>query len=354
MGECNEILEELLPKTLTNDSFEAKNYNGSSIAYYNITTPFHLIMMYNTCGIPNMVDHLLLLSPSGSDYISNDDHVGGISKPHRHNYFELLIVLKGKIMQEIEGKEYLYPAGSCCLINHNITHTERFVEEGVVLFLGLQKNFMKELMVGGTSLYFQSEKAAPFNSIFTFIEDNISKDEQKYYLDFFPVYQNCKSIENLHRIADQLVRIIFMPRLGADYVIKSLLYELFDYLNKKEAFHIIPMKLNSKNDELLFYRVRHLMEDTNGRMSRSELEQMLNYSGNYLNTIVKNYTGMNLFDFGMTFCMKKAAKLLIETSMSVTAIAESLHFSNQGHFYRLFKKSYHMLPKEYREMYKKQ
>lgn len=41
MGEYNEIPEELLPKTLTNDSFEVKNYNGSSYAYYNITTPFH-------------------------------------------------------------------------------------------------------------------------------------------------------------------------------------------------------------------------------------------------------------------------------------------------------------------------
>lgn len=330
------------------NALEIRNFDSGTNAYYNINTPFHLILMYNTCGVPNTTDVFLSVSPSGAYYMSNDTHTSGISRPHRHNYFEFLIVLKGKVMQEIEGKEYLYPAGSCCLINHNITHTERFLEEGMILFLGLQTGFIKELIAGCRSSIFADNGDISENSIFTFMEENMVRDTQKYYLDFFPVYQNHKSTENLHRISDSLVRTLFSPKLGADYVVKGLLYELFDYLDTKEAFHIIPVKLSSKNDALLFSRIRHLMEDTNGRMSRRDLEKALNYSGNYLNTIVKTYTGMNLFEYGMTFCMKEAARLLAETDLSVTAIAETLKFSNQGHFYRLFKKTYGMLPKEYR------
>lgn len=332
------------------ESLEIHNFDSNSNVYYNITTPLHLILMYNTCGAPNTTDSFLAVSPAGAHYTSNDTHVRGISRPHRHNYFELLIVLKGKVMQEIEGKEYLYPAGSCCLINHNITHTERFLGEGTILFLGLKTDFVQELTAGCKSSFFPQKNRNSRNSIFTFMEENIASDTQKYYLDFFPVYQNHKSIENLHRIADALVRTLFLPKLGADYVIKGLLYELFDYLDTKEAFHIIPVKLNSKNDALLFSRIRHLMADTNGRMSRSELEKALNYSGNYLNTIVKTYTGMNLFEYGMTFCMKEAARLLEETNLTVTAIAETLKFSNQGHFYKLFKQTYGMLPREYRKI----
>ena len=63
---------------------------------------------------------------------------------------------------------------------------------------------------------------------------------------------------------------------------------------------------------------------------------------------------MNLFEYGMTFCMKEAARLLEETDLSVTAIAEALKFSNQGHFYKLFKQTYGMLPKEYRRVHKPQ
>ncbi len=334
------------------NSLEIHNYDSNSNTYYNINTPLHLILMYNTCGIPNVTDNFLGISPVGSQFMYNDNHIGNISKPHRHNYFEFLIVLKGKVMQEIEGKEYLYPAGSCCLINHNITHTERFLEEGGILFLGLKKDFVKELIAGCKSSFFPDGGAPLSNSVLAFMEENIASDTQKYYLDFFPVYQNRKSIENLHRIADALVRTLFLPKLGADYVLKGLLYELFDYLDTKQAYHIIPVKLSSKNDALLFSRIRHLMEDTNGRMTRAELEKSLNYSGNYLNTIVKAHTGMNLFDYGMTFCMEKAAQLLTETDMSVTAVAETLKFSNQGHFYRLFKQTYGMLPKEYRKTHK--
>ena len=352
MNKLSELHNTAQESASIDDSLEIHNFNSLSNTYYNINTPLHFILMYNTCGIPGTTDNLLTVSPTGSYYLQNNEHTYGISKPHRHNYFEFLIVLKGKVMQEIEGKEYLYPAGSCCLINQNITHTERFLEEGTILFLGLNNDFVKEMIAGCQSSFFHNDKILCRNSLFTFMEENINRDTQKYYLDFFPVYQNRKSIENLHRIADSLVRTLFLPKLGADFMIKGLLYELFDYLDTKESFHIIPVKLSSKNDALLFSRIRHLMEDTNGRMSRSELENALNYSGNYLNTIVKTYTGLNLFDYGMTFCMKKAAQLLSETNLSVTSIAEMLKFTNQGHFYRIFKETYGMLPKEYRKEHK--
>ena len=92
----------------------------------------------------------------------------------------------------------------------------------------------------------------------------------------------------------------------------------------------------------------NLLEDTDGRISRSELEQILNYSGNYLNTIVKKYTHKCLFDYGQTFCMKKAATLLKETTSSISEIMEELHFTNTTHFYKCFKEHYHMTPNQFR------
>lgn len=84
-------------------------------------------------------------------------------------------------------------------------------------------------------------------------------------------------------------------------------------------------------------------------MTRAELEKVLNYSGDYLNRIVNKYAGMCIFDYGMTFCLKKAALLLSSTEESISSIASSLHFSNRTHFYSLFKKHYGITPKEYRK-----
>lgn len=133
---------------------------------------------------------------------------------------------------------------------------------------------------------------------------------------------------------------------------KGLLYKLFDYLDTKKAFHIIPVSLNTKNDALLFSRIRHLFEDTHGRMRRSQLEQSLHYSGNYLNSIVKQYTEMSLYDYGSSFAMKEAARLLTETNQPITSIMEILHFSNWGQFNQLFKQHFGMLPSKYRQSQK--
>ncbi len=358
----------LLPdgKTNLDNALEIHN-NGTGLnTYYEIRTPLHLIAMYNTCGIPNVTDCLLSVSPAGAHYLPNNTHEIMISNPHRHNYFELMVLLKGKLMQEIEGREYLYSAGSCCLINRNITHTERFLEEGLVLFLGLSIPFVRELISGCHSDWF-SDTSDSSNSVFAFMEENIQTDTRKFYLDFFPVYQKhtgedvadalrapeIRNTAELHRLGDRLMRTLLLPGPGAEFIIRGLLYELFDYLDTSTAFHIIPVKLSTKNDFLLFSRIRHLMQDTNGRMTRAQLEEALHYSGNYLNSIVKKYTGQSLFDYGMTFCLKRAEELLRESDQPISSIVESLRFTNWGHFNRLFEKAYGMPPREYRKLHRR-
>lgn len=78
------------------------------------------------------------------------------------------------------------------------------------------------------------------------------------------------------------------PKLGSTYVIKGMLLELFGYLSDAEHFHFTPVHVEANNDFLLFSHISHLLEDTNGRITRSELEQILHYSGNYINSIIKN------------------------------------------------------------------
>ena len=327
----------------------------------DIHTPLLLFAIYNTSGIPGGPDRSFSVSPSGYMHINYSEHDEYQSQPHKQNFFILLLVLKGKIYQNIEGKNYFYSAGSCCLINQNVIHAEKFLGEGTIMFLHFSKDFLKSLINGSRSDFFPGSKKIT-NSIFTFIEDNMYTNHQKSYLDIFPVYQDkyenegkesiyihgSKNTFQLHRITNDLINHLFLPRLGSEYVIRGLLYELFDYLNQKENFHIIPVDLKTKNDDLLFSRITFLFEDSHGRMIRSQLEQMLHYSGNYLNTIVKQHTGMSLFDYGSQIAMKEAARLLIETDKSVGSIMEELNFSNWGHFNKLFVKQYGMLPKAYR------
>ena len=100
----------------------------------------------------------------------------------------------------------------------------------------------------------------------------------------------------------------------------------------------------------LFARIDQILEERHGRITHSELSGILNYNGSYLGRIVKKYTGKSLFDYGMTFTMKYAAKELTHTNKTAADIAAELNFSNRSHFYRLFKDHFGVTPNEYRKL----
>lgn len=339
-------------KNLHKKILEVHNYNTAG-TWFDILVPLQLTLEY--CRGITAADFysILMISPRETYFhtapIDNSFQKFNTRAPHQHNYFELLIVLEGEVIQKIEDKEYVYHAGTCCLINRNIVHMEKFIGEAKLLFIGLSTELVHELLSSCKSAYFPEEGKALENSILKFMEENILSDEGKTYLDFFPAFQNQNSISDLHRISDQLINAMLMPKLGSTFLLKGYIFSLFQYLDDKSFFHITPVSLNSSTDLILFSRINHLFEDTYGRMTRSELEKALNYSGNYLNTVVNRYTGMCLFDYGTTFCLKKAEQLLATTDDSVSDIAARLHFSNRTHFYNLFREKYGMTPGEYRK-----
>ena len=99
-----------------------------------------------------------------------------------------------------------------------------------------------------------------------------------------------------------MTHILHEPSAAATYYLKGALCELFDFLSS--GFYVTPVHLSSSPESLLFLRISRLLEDTDGRLPRSELARLLNYNGSYLNSIVQRRTGLCLFDYGTTFCFQ--------------------------------------------------
>lgn len=337
-----------------NTSFEIHNSTSDINSFYQITTPFQVT--YQVCSGTGSGDYLntITLSEDNSHFMQENMELHNYRfqerAPHFHDFFEIMLILDGTVIQRIEHQDYLYNTGSCCLMNRSLCHMETFSSSARILFLGLSVPFIEELFASCQSSFFSKEREIMQSSLYQFICGDIKTPGQKAYLDFIPTCQNPNNDDMMHAYAQNLIQTMLFPNFGSSYQVKALICQLLQYLSSPQNYHCTLMELSKSSDFLLFSRISHLLEENDGRISRTALERSLNYSGNYLNRIINKYTGMCLFDYGMIFCMKKAEYYLANTDEPIADIVNHLHFSNKAHFYSIFKEKYGMTPNEYRRL----
>lgn len=336
-------------------SIKVQNGESDFSRFYHMNVPFQITMEYCNGSKKDDYVNIMTLSPTKAvmyqEPLSQKNDSYAKNAPHFHDFFEFVIVLEGNMIQKIEGTEYLYTAGSCCLINRNLRHMEYYHEKSRVLFIGLSPDMITELFQSAQNCLFPNEKEIYDSSLYRFIMDDLKEPGVRAYLDFIPAYQNHLNAVQLHTMAENMIHVLLYPEFGASHQIKGLLCSFLSHLSMRKYYHCTNIRLDKNSDFLLFSRITRLLEESNGRMTRTELEQCLHYSGDYLNRIVHKFTDLCLYDYGMSFCMKKAAQRLTESSDSISAIAAGLKFTNRTHFYALFKKKYGVTPKEYRQMH---
>ena len=325
-------------------------------SFYQLKVPFQL---YFLTVHPKDNENFYLttiLSPDFSVYFSQrKEEVQPYltNSMHHHDYYELLLVLEGEVYQNIENRRHLYTTGSCCLLNKKVQHTEEYSTDFRAVFLQLSDSFMHELYRNLFFNFFKIEKERLTSLLEEFLLSNLqdSGNTTKKYIDFIPTEQNSQTVSSVHYIFELLTKELLSPSVGSSSVIMDLFCRLFHLLNSTENYMTTPVQIGTDSENRIYDMITENMVKTNGRITRQELADTLHYSGVYLNNIVKKYTGLSIYDYGMTFCMKKAAVLLTSSNLSISEIVTFLNFSNRTHFYKIFQEHYYMSPHEYRKVH---
>jgi AraC-like DNA-binding protein len=79
-----------------------------------------------------------------------------------------------------------------------------------------------------------------------------------------------------------------------------------------------------------------------------ELAAVVGYSPSHFRRVFKALTGKTTSLYIQTLRVQEACKLLGKREMSVEQIAESVGYSDMKHFYTVFKRITHKLPKAFR------
>lgn len=259
---------------------------------------------------------------------------------HRHNFFELMFVISGMVEQYIEDGCYLYKEGTACLMNCNTEHAE-LQSNFVAVYLCLSRDYLQNQVLINREL-------KPDSPLGTFFRNNIQEfsDFKKDYVRFTP--HSSQSKETLATLINLISKEYVQAKPGSQQMIHGLIIRLFSLLQDPDSFLLEYNKLDVSAESYIFAKVTRLMEAQCSNISRTVISDALNYSSDYINRIVKKYSGMSIIQYNHFIRIKKAEYYLRETNISISEIIAKLGYENRTHFYHLFYGKNHMTPTEYR------
>lgn len=270
----------------------------------------------------------------------------GRAQLHQHEFYELMIFLKGEGYQNIEHERHYYPVGGCCFMNRNIRHREELEGFEELAFIQMSKAYLEKLLLHPR--YFQQEKQYSLHKLQSMMNDENTAEKDRRFIDLIPREESFAVHETIADLFEMLWEEYLSPSAGSSLLTDALLTRLLGILFDDSKYMNKSVHFVTDREWELFQTITAYFQKNHGHFSRSEMEDRLHYTGDYLYKIVKKHTGLSLYDYGMKICMAEAAQMLEQTTMSVSDIIQKLAFTNHTQFYRMFQKIYGISPAKYR------
>lgn len=181
-----------------------------------------------------------------------------------------------------------------------------------------------------------------------FIRDE-NKEIQILVISAYEDFNYAKQLIPYH-VLDYLVKPIRM-----DQILAKIKY----VMNMQESGQTLQ-KMETEDTDSQYY-VKSLIKDAKKYIRQEvykpislvDVAEYLHVNKSYLSTMFKNETGVNISVYINNEKVKEAKKMLLETEMPVTEIAERLGYSTPKYFVEKFAKSTGITPAKYRSLLNK-
>lgn len=254
---------------------------------------------------------------------------------HRHNYMELVYVLRGRYVQYINGIRHEHSAGEFCLLNPNVVHRDAVSgKQDVVLFFCMSPNYV----YNDLAAYF-----VPHPELKSFMEYKLGRSSRQYVL-FHPAPALLAEAEE---VMEQVLRENFSKKPGHHIILRGLVVRLFSLL-VREGGYSVYFEDPAKTSEGILLEITQYIRCHPDQSSRKEVAEHFHFSPDYLNRLVTQATGRCYTAYARDLVLERAAERLLHSGQSVRAILQELGFSNRGYFNRIFTEKYGVLPGKYR------
>lgn len=249
----------------------------------------------------------------------------------KHDFYELCYVERGEISLLLESTEILLSADTAVLIEPNTEHSYFSA-------------------AGNASRVFVVCFECPSHTLRPLAGVAFSLGASDVYC-MQKIVEECKSTFRINE-RDEL-ELLASPSFGGQQAIilqlEYLLISLLRQHSEKKNAGVVFLNRENFYPDLVNIITAYLRSNVEKRISLEDICSHFNYSRSYICKIFKEQTGESLITYFNKLKIEEAARLLLDTEMSVTAISELLGFSEAKYFGVAFKNQFGVSPITYRE-----
>ncbi len=253
---------------------------------------------------------------------------------HRHNYIEIIYMCSGHTTHIINSSsEVVLQQGDLLFLNQHTFHEilPASMDDIAINFIVLPEFF---------DVAFQMIEKD--NVIGRFLVSTLCQEESEgQYL-----YFNASSIVPVQNLLENMIWSIMNHQDNNNRMNQYTMGLLFmQLLNRADL--IESGSIDQYENRLVFTSLKYI-EDHYRSGTLSDLATQLNQSVYKLSRLIQAATGDNFKDLLQQKRLNKAVQLLTETNLAVSDIINAVGYDNTSYFYRLFRQTYGVSPKEFR------
>ena len=252
-----------------------------------------------------------------------------VKYPHRHDFFEILYLLKGSGFHVIDGNKYEIKPPCVFFMSPGQAHKIEFSSD----IAGYIFIFTAEFYLINQS---NQNRLIEFPFFFTLRQDNppLKLVEKKDVLFLESLFE--KGISEVQKGDDYSIELL---RSILDLILttSSTLYKTDENTLNKGKGHIVVKK---------FFQL--IEENYHKNITVTEYADKLAITPNHLTQTVTRLTGKTSSQIIKAKQVLEIMRLLVHTNLSVTEIATLLNFPDQSYFAKFFKRETGIAPMQYR------
>ncbi len=260
---------------------------------------------------------------------------------HKHNFFELIYVNRGKCGNYIDEKMISMEQGDLCIISPKHIHALSAYSDDADIW-----NILIRISTFETTFF---DVISDKDVLSAFFMHCLYGGQDKSCLLF-----HTGGVENgrLHYLLEALMEEYGTKKKYRSRMLDSLLSMIFvTLLREHEEDVAFPMGEKERSGDnpmqLLSYIQRNF-----AFLTLQDLAAHFGYSVRHTARMLKDSTGQNFGDIVRDLRLHKAAELLSNPDLAIPDIIETVGYSDVSAFYRAFKTYYGMNPATYRRKHR--